>query len=93
MDSCDRTASCSGDGDDFKGPFVKNLRKLQLARSNPQWLSFLEANAQSIWNNDLDVSNGNCLVGEYWAGPYTAGDAVSQGIALDALTAAFAVTS
>ena len=48
MDSCDRTASCSGDGDDFKGPFVKNLRKLQLARSNPQWLSFLETNAQSI---------------------------------------------
>lgn len=93
MDSCDRTTSCSGDGSEFKGPFVKNLRKLQLARNNPQWLSFLETNAQSIWNNDLDVSNGDCLVGEYWAGPYTTGDAVSQGIALDALTAAFAVTS
>jgi predicted alpha-1,6-mannanase (GH76 family) len=93
MDSCDRTTSCSGDGAEFKGPFVKNLRKLQLARGNPQWLNFLETNAQSIWNNDLNISNGDCLVGEYWAGPYTTADAVSQGIALDALVAALAVTS
>lgn len=93
MDSCDRTTSCSGDGAEFKGPFVKNLRKLQLARGNPQWVKFLETNAQSIWNNDLKISNGDCLVGEYWAGPYTAGDTTSQGIALDALVAALAVTS
>lgn len=93
MDSCDRTTSCSGDGAEFKGPFVKNLRKMQLARGNPQWLNFLETNAQSIWNNDLNISNGDCLVGEYWAGPYTTADAVSQGIALDALVAALAVTS
>lgn len=93
MDSCDRTTSCSGDGLEFKGPFVRDLRKLQLARSNPQWLSFLTNNAQSIWNNDLQITNSDCLVGEYWAGPYTTATAISQGIALDALTAAFAVTS
>lgn len=93
MDSCDRTTSCSGSGAEFKGPFVKNLRKLQLARGNPQWVDFLETNAQSIWNNDLQISKGDCLVGEYWAGPYSTSDSASQGIALDALVAAFAVTS
>jgi predicted alpha-1,6-mannanase (GH76 family) len=92
MDSCDRTTSCSGSGEEFKGPFVKNLRKLQLARGNQKWVEFLEANAQSIWNNDLQVSNGDCLVGLYWAGPYSTADSISQGIALDCLVAAFAVT-
>lgn len=93
MDSCDQTTSCSGDGAEFKGPFVKNLRKLQLARGNTQWVQFLETNAQSIWNNDLQITNGDCFVGEYWAGPYVTGDTTSQGIALDALVAALAVTS
>jgi hypothetical protein len=53
----------------------------------------LETNAQSIWNNDLQITNGDCFVGEYWAGPYVTGDTTSQGIALDALVAALAVTS
>lgn len=93
MDGCDETMTCSDSGAEFKGPFVKNLRKLQLARGNPQWVQFLETNAQSIWNNDVQVTDGDCLVGEYWAGPYTTATSVSQGIALDALVAAFAVTS
>lgn len=93
MDSCDRTRSCSGSGEEFKGPFVKNLRKLQLARGNSHWVDFLETNAQSIWNNDLQISNGNCLVGLYWAGPYSTSDSISQGIALDALVAALVATS
>jgi len=93
MDSCDQTMSCSGSGEEFKGPFVKNLRKLQLARGNQKWVQFLETNAQSIWNNDLQVSNGDCLVGLYWAGPYSTADSISQGIALDCLVAAFTVTS
>lgn len=93
MDSCDRTTSCSDSGEEFKGPFVKNLRKLQLARGNTQWVQFLETNAQSIWNNDLQITNGDCLVGLYWAGPYSTADSISQGIALDCLAAAFAVTT
>lgn len=93
MDGCDKSISCSDDGEEFKGPFVKNLRKLQLARSNPQWLNFIVSNARSIWNNDLSISNGDCLVGPYWAGPYSTADAISQGMALDALVAALAVTS
>lgn len=93
MDDCDRTRSCSGSGEEFKGPFVKNLRKLELVRGNPQWVDFLETNAQSIWENDLQINNGNCLVGLYWAGPYSNSNSVSQGIAVDALVAALAVTS
>lgn len=94
VDDCDRSQSCSGNGLGFKGPFVKNLRKLYLARPNPQWSTFLQTNAQSIWNNALNVTNSDCLLGEYWAGSDSAAatSAISQGIALDALVAAFAVT-
>jgi predicted alpha-1,6-mannanase (GH76 family) len=95
VDDCDRDDSCSGDGLQFKGIFTRNLRKLQLARGKQQWKSFLETNAQSIWNNDLSIdSNGGCFVGDYWAGPADplTFNASSQSSGLECITAALAVT-
>jgi predicted alpha-1,6-mannanase (GH76 family) len=91
-DSCDRSDTCSGDGEQFKGPFIKNLRKLQLARPTQQWYDFILTNAQSIWSNDLNDTNGDCFVGDYWAGPYRTADASSNSVGLDALVAAYAIT-
>jgi predicted alpha-1,6-mannanase (GH76 family) len=93
MDGCDKTASCSGNGEEFKGPFVRNLRKLYRWVVSPTWRDFLETNAQSIWNNALNDTNSQCFVGDYWAGPYKTADAISNGIALDALNAALYATS
>lgn len=91
-DGCDRQDDCSGDGEQFKGPFIKNLGKLQLVRNSDQWLNFITTNAQSIWNHDLNITNNACFVGDYWAGPYEPADASSQSVGLDALVAAYAVT-
>ncbi|KAL1964547.1 hypothetical protein VTN77DRAFT_6844 [Rasamsonia byssochlamydoides] len=93
VDSCDRQDDCSGDGEQFKGPFISNLRKLTLTRNETQWFNFIVNNAQSIWNNDLNDTNGDCFVGDYWAGPYQTADASSQSVGLDTLVAALAVTS
>lgn len=93
MDGCDRDATCSGDGVQFKGVFPRNLKMLQAVRATDQWKTFLETNAQSVWNNDLQVENGACMTGVYWAGPYSTADASSQSSALDCLNAALAVTS
>ncbi|KAI5297859.1 nucleoside diphosphate kinase, partial [Ascosphaera pollenicola] len=94
-DNCDTSESCSGDGEEFKGPFVRNLRKLYLQDKKHQWKEFFETQAKSIWNNDMHkTSNGTCQLGLYWAGPYIApGDpSVAQGIGLDAIIAAWTAT-
>lgn len=92
VDGCDRDMTCSGDGVQFKGVVPRNLKKLQAARPSDQWKAFLETNAQSVWNNDLNVDAG-CKNGVYWAGPYATADASSQSSALDCINAALAVTS
>ena len=93
VDDCDRSQTCGGDGIQFKGVFNRNLRKLQQVRPSEQWKGFLETNARSIWENDLSITNGECHVGVYWAGPYNEANPSSQSSAMDALTAALAVTA
>ena len=93
QDGCDKSQSCSGDAEGFKGPFIKGLRQLTVARNNTQWVDFIETNAQSIWNNDLDFTDDNCVVGQYWAGPVKSPDSISQGNALDAILGAAIVSS
>lgn len=93
VDSCDLEGECSGDGIQFKGVFPRNLKKLQEVRPSDQWKAFIETNAQSIWNNDLEMVDEGCMNGVYWRGPYTGADASSQSSALDCLVAALAVTS
>ncbi|KAI5285393.1 hypothetical protein KEM54_000605 [Ascosphaera aggregata] len=94
-DQCDQNESCSGDGEEFKGPFVRNLRKLWLQSHKDQWMEFLATQAQSIWKNDMqETDNGTCRLGLYWAGPYIApGDpSVASGIGLDAIVGAWIAT-
>ena len=96
-DSCDATASCSGDGIQFKGVFPRNLQRLYAQRPKATWQAWLQKQAQTIWTKDTEVMNGACYNGPGWDGPfYTpdgSPDASSQSSALDALNAALAVSS
>ncbi|KAH8693562.1 glycoside hydrolase [Talaromyces proteolyticus] len=95
-DGCDESDNCDETAEMFKGPYMRGLRKLQLAYPHDNWKNFIITNAQSIWNNDLyfeQTDSGSvCNVGEDWAGPYNSTNEVTQGAALDALNAALAVT-
>ncbi len=57
----------SGDGDVFKGVFVQGLARLYNAdRGNkPQYGTFIDNNANSVWNTDRTGSNG---IGLLWVG-------------------------
>ena len=82
-DSCE--PKCGGDGTQFKGIFVRNLRALNEIAPQPRYSSFVLANANSIWSQ---THPPDYHLGEVWTAPYGAADASSQSSALDALVAA-----
>ncbi|PQE05682.1 glycosyl hydrolase protein [Rutstroemia sp. NJR-2017a BVV2] len=82
--------NCGADGAQFKGVFMRNLQKLQQVSPDDAYLTFIAANAQSIWANDRDDGTNQLSVN--WAGPFVApANASTQSSALDALVAAVAV--
>lgn len=85
--------SCDIQGAMFKGPLFRGLRQLQLANPHDNWKDFITTNAQSLWNNALNDTNGECNTGAAFMGPMTGVNEVTQGSALDCLVAAWAVTS
>lgn len=74
-----------GDAPQFKGIFTRNLMALYKAAPNPQYKSFIQTNANSIWTND---QGPNYEFGALWQGPFDSGDASRQTSALDTLIAA-----
>ena len=79
---------CGADGPQFKGIFMRNLQKLQLAVPSIQVKTFIDKNANSIWSNDR--ASGNEL-GLVWSGPFMDATASTQSSAADALVAALAI--
>ena len=79
----------SDDGDQFKGVFARNLQYLQQLAPDDSYVSFLQKNADSIWNSDR-TSNGT--LGVLWQGPINGLGASSHGSALDCLVGAAAVS-
>lgn len=79
---------CGADGPQFKGIFMRNLQKLQLAVPNNRFKTFINGNANSIWLNDR--ASGNHL-GLLWSGPIMDATASTQSSAADALVAALAI--
>jgi predicted alpha-1,6-mannanase (GH76 family) len=72
----------------FKGIFLRNLMALYGATPNPQYKSFADTNANSIWANDR---NADYQFGALWQGPFDSADATRQTSALDALISAAAM--
>jgi predicted alpha-1,6-mannanase (GH76 family) len=77
--------TCGGDGTQFKGIFMRNLRELTAAAPDPKDRPFLANNADYVWNA---ARNGSDQIGLVWSGPFDAADAARQSSALDALVAA-----
>jgi predicted alpha-1,6-mannanase (GH76 family) len=77
-----------GDAPQFKGIFLRNLMALYSAAPNPQYKTFADNNANSIWANDQGT---NHQFGALWQGPFDSADATRQTSALDALIAATAM--
>ena len=75
---------CGADGPQFKGIFVRNLRKLQRVVPTEKVRLFIKRNAESIWVNDRGEGDELGLV---WSGPFDGATASTQSSALDALVA------
>ena len=87
-DACE--PNCGQDGPQFKGIFTRNLAILDRAAPQQQYVTFLEANAGSIWNNDLGPNDEFGLI---WSGPYSQGNAATQTSAIDCVLAADEATA
>jgi predicted alpha-1,6-mannanase (GH76 family) len=86
-----REPNLGGDGYQFKGVFVRNLHALQKATGEAKYKTFLEHNAQTLWDKARDHKSN--LFGPVWSGPFdkSHSNAATQCSGLDALVAAAAV--
>ncbi|KAL3420965.1 glycosyl hydrolase [Phlyctema vagabunda] len=83
-DSCE--PDCGADGSQFKGIFMRNLRKLAEVYPETGTLHFINHNARSIWFQDR---RDRSELGLVWSGPHAGSvNASTQSSALDALVAA-----
>jgi predicted alpha-1,6-mannanase (GH76 family) len=81
--------NCGGDGNQFKGIFVRNLGYLHKASPKDAYKTLILKNADSIWASDRNQASNQ--LGVVWSGPYSAGGgptAATQSSALDVLVAA-----
>lgn len=82
---------CGADGSQFKGIFMRNLQRLQEAAPEDAFLDFINANADSIWDQDRNSENELSLL---WSGPFLSpANASTHSSALDAIVAAVAFES
>jgi predicted alpha-1,6-mannanase (GH76 family) len=90
VEPCEPGGTCNGDQTQFKGIFVRYLYQLWQRDRRPAYRTFIVANAASIWTRN---SNAAGQFGLRWTGPFDRADASRQSSALEALTAAAALTS
>ncbi|KAK6392107.1 hypothetical protein LTR65_003879 [Meristemomyces frigidus] len=84
-DACE--PDCGGDGSQFKGVFARNLRILQQYSPEARYATFLDTNANSIWNDDREGRELSLI----WSGPYIQpANASTQSSAMDAIVGALA---
>jgi predicted alpha-1,6-mannanase (GH76 family) len=76
---------CGGDGTQFKGIFVRNLRLLDEADPKSEYYRFVMTNADSIWSQGRLPDN---RLGEVWSTISDTPNASSQSSALDVLVTA-----
>ena len=81
---------CDGDQTQFKGIFVRYLHELAAHSRDPAYPALILACADSAWDNARNAAN---QFGACWSGPFDKPDASRQSSAVEALTAAAALTS
>jgi len=85
---CESNTDCGGDGPQFKGIFIRYLGILAKQLGGDQktkYTTWVNANADSIWNKDR-TSDNEC--GLKWVGPTGTATATTQTSALDCFNAA-----
>ncbi|KAF2845614.1 glycoside hydrolase family 76 protein [Plenodomus tracheiphilus IPT5] len=82
---------CGGDGNQFKGIFMRNLQLLYGVAPEQAFVDAVRVNAESIWGKNRGGDMG-VVFGVNWAGPYGGPpNATLQGSAMDALVAGIVV--
>lgn len=76
-------------GAQFKGIFARNLGYLQAESGRQEYVTFLQDNANTIWNDNRQKDG---QFGALWQGPIKSLSAAAQASALDCLIAAAAVS-
>jgi len=84
QEPCEPSNNCDGDQVQFKGIFMRNLAYLYQATQSASIHTYIQQNANSIWNSDRSGSS----LGLKWNGPFDSADAARQSSALDAFNAA-----
>jgi predicted alpha-1,6-mannanase (GH76 family) len=88
-DGCE--PGCGGDGNQFKGVFMRNLQLLHEAAPDDTFAKSIKTNADSIWLNNRNEDEGNTL-SVVWSGPFVSpANASTHSSAMDALVAAISV--
>jgi predicted alpha-1,6-mannanase (GH76 family) len=77
--------NCGGDGSQFKGIFVRNLRSLDEAAFLPPYHKFIFTNADSIWSG---TRAPDYHLGLIWSAPFGEVNASTQSSAADVLVSA-----
>jgi predicted alpha-1,6-mannanase (GH76 family) len=77
--------NCGGDGSQFKGIFVRNLRSLDEVAPLPKYGTFIVTNADIIWSG---AHGPDYHLGLSWSAPFGEANASTQSSAADALVAA-----
>ena len=88
-DGCE--PGCGGDGNQFKGIFMRNLQLLAEAAPDDAFTDSIRTNADSIWMNNRNEDQGNAL-SLVWSGPFVSpANASTHSSAMDALVAAISL--
>lgn len=88
-DGCE--PGCGGDGNQFKGIFMRNLQVLHKAAPDDAFARSIKINADSIWLNNRNEDEGNTM-SVVWSGPFVSpANASTHSSAMDALVAAITV--
>ncbi len=82
--------NCTGDGQAFKGIFIRYLRALAIATGATQYDGFISTTANSILAYDTDSAGRQ---GDSFVGPFAQWTYSTQAAAADALVAALGTTS
>lgn len=80
--------NCGADGVQFKGIFVRNLFELDRVDPQPAYRTFIDTNADSIWDR---AQGPQTQFDQVWSGPFISSNADSQSSALDAIVSAAAL--
>jgi predicted alpha-1,6-mannanase (GH76 family) len=88
VEPCEATNTCSWDGPQFKGVFMRYVGQAAPHLDLDGLIHpFVRQQVTSLWGNARSLSGDNAF-GLHWAGPYDSADAARQTSALDAFNAA-----